>query len=207
MKKFAIALAAVLMLAAAVASATWEPVPRIGCFGDMAATLCSKPFPLNVSTTFYVLAVLEEIEAIRGAEFKIAGYPTQTGPGYGLITATWNGLVIGNPINGIAIALNNPPVQGPIVHIGTLVFRPLNANWLGTNKVLDIEPTDSGDLIVADIDYNEVTVVGWAFVGNCVPNSVINLPWSDNDLNTGACQCEAAIPVEDTNWGSIKALY
>jgi len=209
MKKTAIALAAVLMLAAAVASAQ----NRIGVFGDTGAGLCSAPMPVGVSTTLHVLAVLEDIEAIRGAEFKIAGYPTVVGPPNGFITPLWDGLVIGDPIHGISVAFPGP-VNGPVAHIGSLAFFPLSPAWLGTNKVLDVEPAESGRLIVADGDYNEITVAGWVFVGNCIPNSNIDRPWVPNppetpgwDMTTGNCQCESAIPVEDTNWGAIKALY
>lgn len=192
MKKIVIALALTMMVSTVVSAEN-----LIGIFGDMDATMCSADIPVFVGADIYVLAVLEDIDAITGCEFSIGNYITGGGPPNGFLTETWNGLVIGNPIEGISIALDDAPVAGPVVHIGSINIFPFLADWVGINRLMCIIPSqDAGNLIVTDEQFNEIPVAGWCFVANCVPGG-----------DYGNCMCEDAIAVDDTSWGAVKALY
>lgn len=200
MKKIAIAFAAVLMLAASMASAE----NLIGMFGDQAATQCSKALPVFVPTDTYIIALLEDIEAVAGAEFKLMNAPL--GGANGTLILDWYGaLVIGNLYDGISLAYSTP-IPGPLAVLGNVRFLMFNPVWVGTNYPMCVGPSNAGNLIVADQNNQEIPVIGWCFVMNCVPGSTIILPWG-GEMHTGNCLCEEGIPTEDASWSAIKALY
>ena len=133
MKAFVTAMA--IMLFASVAGAN-----HIGIFADMDGTQCAGDIPINLATDIYVLVVVADPMIVTGAEFSISHWPTESGPPWGFITETWRGLVIGNVIDGLSIALDEP-MMGTIHHLGTVSHM-----WIveaGMDNRKDKSPTGS----------------------------------------------------------------
>ena len=189
MKTIVTALA--IMLFASVAAAN-----HIGIFYDMEGTQCAGDIPINASTNIYVLAIMDQDITVTGAEFSVSHWLEQSGPPYGFVTATWFGLVIGDVINGISIALDNP-IEGRIHHLGTINFFPFLADWIGLDRQWCVTPSlDAGNLIITDGGFNEIPVLGWCFVANCIPGGLF-----------GNCLCDEFVATEEASWSDVKALY
>ena len=192
MKKILITLAALsLMTFAAAASAN-----LIGLFADAQGTVCKANFPVYSQVDVHIIAQLSDIAGVTAVEFRIGGVPDPAGSA--IISKYWDSpLVIGDPLGiGVSVAFSDP-MAGPNVHIGRLNIFTINGSWPGSDSKWCAEATlDSGNLVVVDDAFNLIEVDGWCFVANCT----VGGPY-------GNCQCGDQIATEDTNWGSVKALY
>ena len=172
----------------------------IGLFGEAAGTTCSKNFPLYATTDVRVVAHLTTVAAVTAAEFRIDGVGSLAG--VAIMSPAWNtNLVIGNAFTpgGIALAFNPPlePAEGQsTVFLGNLPFFVISAGWPVADTIWCVAPTipdeGAGDpkLVLVNGSFVEVPADGWCFKANC----------------TTGCDC-LTIPVEDTSWSEIKALY
>jgi len=167
----------------------------IGIFADEVHSACDAALPLYVSTTVYFYASMDvrALTAMTACEFSVGNMP-EDNPGLGIVTPAWTTtLVIGDIFGDIALAWEVPQ-PGPVASIGTLAFFAIDAGWIGDDHVLSVEltvdPTSLKRVIVDDL-FDTYDVGGGSFTFNC----------------TGTCTCLPSTAVEDTNWGSIKALY
>jgi len=146
------------------------PIPgHIGLYRDTEAQVCQAPLdgPSQV-VQVRVFAVLPEgVESITAAEFRIANLPVNGMPPAGRWTATWSSsLVIGNPIDGMAIAWSDPR-PGPIVEIGYLLFTSnTQADWIGSDHTLAVVPWTTLAVVDAEGAY-DIDVGGGDFTFNC----------------------------------------
>ncbi|MBN2171623.1 MAG: hypothetical protein JW819_09935 [Candidatus Krumholzibacteriota bacterium] len=195
MKKSVIALAMGLMLLASGAMAFENNL--IGIFAEPEALTCAAAAPVGMPMNIYIIAWLVDIPAITAAEFRIDNYTGNPGYPNAIVTQTWNSpLTVGTIDEGFSIAFTEAQ-PGPIVELGHIEYLIFNPTFPGEDyKMCVAETLDSGNLVVVDAAYVTIPVDGWCFVFNCVvggPN--------------GNCECLDTIPVQDSNWGAVKALY
>jgi len=153
--------------------------PFLGIFADDLATICELDQQQYVTATAKVSVLLPSwLPAITAAEFRIENLPVSGGEG--LVTERWNTvLVIGEPADGIALAFN-PPLPGPIAHLGELDFFEIAPDWIGVDHMMEIAASNSsGHLVVVGTDYVEYWCYPGHFTFNC---------WS-------FCDCYYATPV------------
>jgi len=187
MKKFVLAMFA-LMLMAGVANAN-----VIGVFADMDATTCEIAVIPYAPVDLFILAVLDNVPAITAAEFGADNMPENLGYPNGTVTITWStGLVIGNIYEGVALAWDAAQV-GPIVLLGNVNVLDFGGFAFDNHATCIVGSPSNPDYtvpVIVDEEYVVHEATGWCFVFNCV----------------GDCDC-MSIPVEDTDFSSIKALY
>ena len=49
---------------------------------------------------------------------------------------------------------------------------------------------------ITDGGFNEIDVLGWCFVANCIPGGIF-----------GNCICDEFVAPEEASWSDVKALY
>ncbi len=168
------------------ASVVFAQVGRIGIFGDTQGQNCvynpSAPF-----TTFLVYLVHIDAVGVTASQF-IAPKPP-------CLNALWLNdsevfpVVIGTTQTSKSIAYGS--CKSGTFHICTMNFLSQGANPdCCVFYVLPDPQLPSGLYEFSDCDFIVHNGGGKAGVAN----------------QTGACSCEA-IPVEDSSWGQIKALY
>jgi len=165
----------------------------IGLFADVDHSVCQAPITEYVNTSVYIYAAMDisVLTQCTAVEFKLGNLPTAGAQG--LITATWNSpLVISDGLDiNVAVAFELPQ-DGPVVLIGQLDFFPLDAGWIGADHVMTVEKGDAiNNRVIVGADFEKYDSGGGSLTFNC----------------GGVCLCMPTTAVEETNWGSIKALY
>ena len=143
---------------------------HIGLYRDATAQICQAPLDgAGMTVTLKILAVLPDyVEGVTAAEFRVDNLPASQNPPQGYWTVNWNtNLVIGNLIEGVALAFSEAQ-PGPVVELGTLVFMSFEqADWIGADHLLTVLPSETGALVVVDDAYNEIPIGGGRFTFNC----------------------------------------
>jgi hypothetical protein len=188
MKHSAIVVAASLMLISMVALPNANAqTPSLLLYFDAALTENSANCPSAPigTVTQWVYLVLDGFDTrIKAIEFSIA-YPSQITWMFDVDTVG-GALIIGDTAHGIAIAW---PVPGGLQVMGPTMFMQSQIKWMcagctQTNVPIPILPAPDGEL----------RAVQW-------PDDVI-IPVT----GVAAAICPAP-PVEESTWGTIKALY
>ena len=188
MKKMIVA---ALLLAVSASFATAQDVdPTIGIYADVDYTVCYADIVPFLYTTVYVAAWLPDtVPAITATEFRVDGLPS---PADAIVTWLWTtNLVIGDINFDISLAWGSAQ-PGPWVLFGQGDFFYL-VEEEADHVLTVLEGMDCDCLVVVDDEFNTVPALGYQFTFNCSPG---------ND-----CLCTPETATQETNWGSIKALY
>lgn len=163
----------------------------LGLFADEAASVCAAPTAAYSTTSLYVIARLDALDALMAAEFAIAGWPGSPGYPLGQCTPQWNSpLVIGALDDDFAIAFS-APLSGPLALLGRLDFLPYTSSWPGTPLELRVIAASARDaVILVDGEAAEYEVLGGRFTFNCSEN----------------CNCGPA-GTASLSIGEVKQLY
>lgn len=182
----------VALLALTAAGALAQGDSCIGMFTDSSVSVCNANTVLYTTTSVHFYAILDEAEVptIISCQFKVDNLPpNQVG---GIVTTAWNTvLVIGEPYTDVALAFTTP-LAAPHAYLGRLDFFVTNADWIGANHLLEVVAANSQTdvLIVRGSDAVIFPVPGASFAFN----------------GEQGCDCPP-IPVGESSWGQIKALY
>lgn len=181
-----------LLLTLLLASPALAGDDMIGLYADEYAETCSADFGAMASTRLYVIATLDDIDAIISAEFRIEGLPPSSG---GIITKTWSSLLtIGDLDDNFAIAFSEAQ-SGSYVVLGTLDFLPFTDTWFGQDHELRIEPgslNPQDEVVLVDSGAETIGVRGGRFTANCGDPS--------------GCGCGPG-GVADAHWSGVKQNY
>ena len=167
-------------------------IPNVGVYFDNTFTQMSAPCPTDPPGTVFqqLYVVANNLNMwVAAIEYKIE-YPVSMAWDADIITS--DQLRIGNSVVGIGITW---PI--PANGFGTLLCQKILIEWLCQSDV-------DGDCGLAND--NVLVVVAYPSSGK-----IRALQWPDNaeTIGTGLTSviCPQTIPVEETTWGGIKALY
>jgi hypothetical protein len=168
-----------IVCASSTASAQW--VGSIGAFGDAEATDC------NITDT----GSLVEVHIIHVYSIDVTASRFMldvSATGWAHLGDTWDFDVhMGTTITGASVAYD-ACLDGPI-HLVTVSFTGNNTAPCTYIKIVPDPASLYGRIEAADCDQNIIFPTGgWA---------IVNV--NDN--------CRCCIPVEQTTWGGVKALY
>lgn len=172
------------MLAAALVSA--QP-GRIQISADQALTTCNvADVPGLVSVYVYHI----NTSGATASQFKIQ----QTGgAGLSYLNESSPYLKIGDCFAGCAIAYQQC-LTGPVLILTINYLGGGTSAPCGLLEIIDDPNADPPGLYVTDC-------------AGIPPNKLIGLGSTASIADDGSCTCPPIVPVEDTSWGQIKAIY
>jgi hypothetical protein len=159
----------------------------IGIFADPLGTDCNLVAPVSGIASFYIVHVFAA--NVTAAQFS-APQPSCFTCAYLSDTVVYP-VTIGNSQNGISMGygacLSSP------VHVLTINYLcSVPAPECCQYPVLpDPQALPTAGIWTVDCDFNQLAATGRAGVINPTPD----------------CRCVGAVPVDDTTWGGVKALY
>ena len=170
---------------------------HIGLFADDFCSSCGADYQPYVQITVYVFAVLDGLNSITAAEFRVANLPDNSGYPVGQISSTWTtSLCIGDIETGVALAFMDAQ-YGPEVRLGQLDFTGYDGNWIAENHRIHIaaslttDPATDTPTLVDEV-YETYDVWGGRFTFN---------PSSPEMAECGRAGSAAS------GWGELKSLY
>jgi hypothetical protein len=165
--------------ASSMAFAQWPG--SIGAFGDAGATDC------NITDTGSLVEVhIVHVYAIdvAASEFMLDVSATN----WTHMGDTWDfDVYIGTPLTGASVAYEDC-LDGPI-HLVTVNFWGTSAPSCTYIRIVPDPLAVTGEIEAVDCDYNRIFPTGG--------RAIVNV--NDN--------CRCCVPVEETTWGGVKALY
>ena len=173
-------------------AAAWNP--EIGVAWDANGTTCEATVPLGSAGTLYVLATMNDLLAMDGAEFRVMGFPTEWPAS--VMPSPASSVSLGNPLGdgcNIAFPGHQHASASGVILLYTVTFQ---ATSMVTERVLAI----TGHLHPSNpaVTCPYLTLDNVAFMTICAAShpGAINFP--------GFCP---PLAVEPATWSRVRGMY